>query len=897
MNPRAGRGAITTNPATWGTFDEAVRFYVEWQGREHTHQSKGATKTGPIAGVGFVLTLDDPYVGIDLDHCVAEEGTIEPWAQEIIRTMGSYTEVSPSGSGVRIFAKGKLPDKSCRSGDVEMYETGRFLTLTGTPLPGAAGTSLPIVENQAGIGVVHKNFIAKPAAPSTPTLSSTGPTKSQTPVMDDDSLLAKIRASKQADKFNTLMSGDHSAYRSPSEADRALCGILAFWTQNADQMDRLFRSSALYRPKWNEQRGAQTYGTKLIAKAIAEVKDVYRGSPQGSQAEEAEGVQGSFLPPPPPVPLDAFPASVVVLLKEASAAFGVPLEIPTVSLLALLSCLVGRSRVIRIKQSWSEAGNLWLALVAKSGMGKTPCMKAFFSPIHRREAASKKNYDQQFVQYNFAEQVHKRQIAANAEAQAKGKAASSPIPQPPQKPYWKQVLANDATPEALGEMLQANPKGVLWMTDELASLVLGLDKYSKKEGATKSFLLSSYDSQSVKTNRVNEHSRNAFVPNACVGIFGGVQPGVLPTLFSGGVGGLDEESGFLPRLIFIRAVASGPSYFSEQTLSGPSQTFLDNIASTLWTWNVVIDASGNEIEKTVLVSDAAKAIYVGWYNSVEDDVHSSSHSARLKKLQGQALRLCLLLHCLDAALLGADGLTPVTEDTMRRALLLADWIREHQNQCWPLLVPGGKVKQATSLETAIMQVVVENADTIMAGGGKIKSAELMTLVKMKPGMSRILDKQVEKVASSLQLKAGCKLDGSRAREVTAEQIEMFRTTVLTVPAVQAQALVTVPIQSSSGGEPSVTVPGIPHNDTRDGFMASCLRSGLITASPLGDVIAALPEGVLKNFEAMRCSMWSGFYPKDSSGDSFMPVADAGTALSLNTLDGLDSSDGSSQAAL
>ena len=132
LHPGRGYGASTKNPNTWGGFPQAAACYQGYLGKEHTHTLKsGEALTGPICGVGFVLTLDDPFVGIDLDNCLDAEGQLLPWAQEIVSSVRSYTEISPSGAGIRIFAKGKLPGVACRVGSVEVYEQGRYLTVTG----------------------------------------------------------------------------------------------------------------------------------------------------------------------------------------------------------------------------------------------------------------------------------------------------------------------------------------------------------------------------------------------------------------------------------------------------------------------------------------------------------------------------------------------------------------------------------------------------------------------------------------------------------------------------------------------------------------------------------------------------------------------------------------------
>ena len=88
-----------------------------------------------MRGIGLVLVADDDLMVFDLDHCRdAETGVIEEWATGIIDTLNSYTEVSPSGTGIHIFVRGSLPGKRRRKGRVEVYESGRYMTVTGWTL-------------------------------------------------------------------------------------------------------------------------------------------------------------------------------------------------------------------------------------------------------------------------------------------------------------------------------------------------------------------------------------------------------------------------------------------------------------------------------------------------------------------------------------------------------------------------------------------------------------------------------------------------------------------------------------------------------------------------------------------------------------------------------------------
>ena len=118
INPANGSFASSTDPRTWATFDQALRFAR----MKHGH------------GVGWVVTLDSGIVGVDLDKCISLLGEVAPWARDIANLLRSYTEVTPSGRGLRIFVRGKLPPTGRKRGKVEIYDRSRFLTVTGRRL-------------------------------------------------------------------------------------------------------------------------------------------------------------------------------------------------------------------------------------------------------------------------------------------------------------------------------------------------------------------------------------------------------------------------------------------------------------------------------------------------------------------------------------------------------------------------------------------------------------------------------------------------------------------------------------------------------------------------------------------------------------------------------------------
>lgn len=212
------------------------------------------------SGIGYVLNADDPYTAIDLDDCVID-GEITKEARSIIESLNSYTEYSQSGKGLHIFVKGKKPGTRSKNSNkgFEMYDRDRFIIMTGNHLE---GTPLEINEEQEVINYLYDSYFSN-SKPDTGTSIKNVDIK-ESPSMSDDKVMKIASNAKNGDKFKTLYSGDFTSYGSQSEADQALCNILSFYTQDFEQIDRIFTGSGLYRDKWDRQ----DYKANTIKKAI-----------------------------------------------------------------------------------------------------------------------------------------------------------------------------------------------------------------------------------------------------------------------------------------------------------------------------------------------------------------------------------------------------------------------------------------------------------------------------------------------------------------------------------------------------------------------------------------------------------------------------------------------------
>lgn len=254
-----GKYARVNDPSTWSSFEEALRAY----------------EGSAYSGVGFVLT-NTPFIGIDVDGCFdLKTGAITEVAADLLTMAATYAEISQSGTGFHAFLKGKLPDGRNRNGSFEMYGEGsaRYFVMTGNQW----GDSREIREDQGTVDAIHKKFFEPKGEPP----KAVAPKPTEAPSLSEVQIIERARAAKNGAIFPSLWDGDTSAYDGDdSRADLALCNILAFWCQkDASQMDRLFRQSGLYRPKWDEKRGRDTYGNITIGEAIDTCTTTY--DPQG----------------------------------------------------------------------------------------------------------------------------------------------------------------------------------------------------------------------------------------------------------------------------------------------------------------------------------------------------------------------------------------------------------------------------------------------------------------------------------------------------------------------------------------------------------------------------------------------------------------------------------------
>lgn len=259
IDANTGKAGKSNDDSTWADFETALAAIDAYQ----------------LDGLGFYFK--EPYFGIDLDgvrpdidrfHKDEHDDNV---VSEFVDMMCSYAEISPSGNGIHIIVKGDLPKGGRRKGNVEMYDTGRFFTMTGNHIGGY--THIADDSDYGKINFLHNKYIAK----SEVSEKHTTELKRSGSDLSEEEIIRIASNSKNGMRFKLFLEGGwEQFYDSQSEADMAFANDLAFWTaRDFNKMDSIFRGSSLYREKWERKQNTSTYGAETLNKAIADCSNVF----------------------------------------------------------------------------------------------------------------------------------------------------------------------------------------------------------------------------------------------------------------------------------------------------------------------------------------------------------------------------------------------------------------------------------------------------------------------------------------------------------------------------------------------------------------------------------------------------------------------------------------------
>ena len=221
--------------------------------------------------------------------------------------------------------------------------------------------------------------------------------------------------------------------------------------------------------------------------------------PISAEAEEEGCSPASTMTSEGPFPFDALPGPIAQFATACATSLSAPAELVAIPALVVAAGAIGNSRVIRLKQDWTEPASIFAAVVSPSGAMKSPALNMAAKPLQDLDSPTGRTW------------------------------------------------TADVTVEQLARLLAGNPRGLLLVRDELSAWVKSMNQYKQGKGADRQFYLSVWGGAPVKVDRVGAGTPTSIsVPHPCLSVVGCIPPDVIPHLDDQS----GQEDGFLPRLLF-----------------------------------------------------------------------------------------------------------------------------------------------------------------------------------------------------------------------------------------------------------------------------------------------------------------------------------------------------------
>ncbi len=399
------------------------------------------------------------------------------------------------------------------------------------------------------------------------------------------------------------------------------------------------------------------------------------------------------LPPVPVLDPVLLPDAFRPWIEDVSERIQAPIDFPAVAALVALSAVVGRQIGVRPRQhdDWTAIPNLWGAIIGRPGLLKSPSLQEPLRPLRRLEIRARDEYDIAVAQHQASQVIRdaergetKKKIAkAIREGKDPGLIAASLRSGEDAAPVRRRYITHDSTVEKLGELLSANPRGILVFRDELTGWLRSLDRDGQE--CSRAFYLESWNGNgSYSFDRIGRGTID--IQAACVSVLGGIQPGPLSEYLRGALDGGVGDDGLLQRLQVVvwpdpprdwRDVDRWPDTSARQ---GAWAVFdrLDGL---------VPDAIGAQRDGEqdsipyLRLHPAALEVFREWRHRLERRLRAGgdhpAFEAYLAKHRSLIPSIALLLHLADAPEGG-----PVTETAMVFAIAWGGYLEAHARRLY-----------------------------------------------------------------------------------------------------------------------------------------------------------------------------------------------------------------------
>lgn len=400
------------------------------------------------------------------------------------------------------------------------------------------------------------------------------------------------------------------------------------------------------------------------------------------------------LPEVKPFDYDFLPGGIREFVADISECMQCPPDFAAVNAYAMISGVTGNKIGIKPKRrdNWIVTPNLWGVTIGGSGVMKSPNRSEVLKPLKQfqhelAQEAEERNRDA--INGKTMAEMRSNAIKANAQKELKknpkadiaGLLKAAAMDDTPPLETAPRFITNNATVEALGQLMIENPNGILFEADELIGLLKNLDKQGQ-EGARAFYLTAADGNQSYTIDRILRGT-NLHIEAACLSIIGGIQPGVLAEYVRDALAGGAGADGLLQRFGMMVYPDISPKYeYVDRLPNKEARNTVNALIRKLYTLDVEAVANKDEYAKTPYLQfdDDAQEVFIEWLISHETRLRSGedhpaivSHLSKYRKLVPS---LALINHLCDS-----DD-SKVSEAAILRALAYSEYLESHARRVY-----------------------------------------------------------------------------------------------------------------------------------------------------------------------------------------------------------------------
>lgn len=354
-------------------------------------------------------------------------------------------------------------------------------------------------------------------------------------------------------------------------------------------------------------------------------------------------------------PIDVFPDDIQTYMIANQKTLNHSIDYMGSSLLWLLALSIGNSCKIEVKIGWRESANIWLGLIGKAGLGKTPSINAITFPIENRNSFEIKQYQKEYKKWKEYEKLTTKEKKDFEEVK---------------EPNRRQFIVNDVTIEALAELHEENENGVAVFKDELNGWLKDMNKY--KPGSDLEFWLACWSGKQATLTR--KTAKSSFIEMPLMPVLGGIQPGIFSQISTSD----NKDNGFLDRLL-LSFPEKDIEHYNRNSISQELLDWYEGYICQFYDQmrkNVLAYKFDSIDPNIIRFSEEADLEWERIFNNLSDMQNSDEINeyvkSMLSKQKSYVPRLAMIIHCLDCYDTGKD-IGWIEKETILKAEKLSNY--------------------------------------------------------------------------------------------------------------------------------------------------------------------------------------------------------------------------------